>query len=111
MQVATVKDQLRRLDVLLRAIQKDHKNYRSDPYWKGERVANSHPDYADLVTECDKPVNEHAMRKREDDFRALSKAARTQLGEMEQLTQVSPDYLFVDRRSVLLQRNQSCPRV
>lgn len=79
-----MKVSLRKLDALLHKIQMDHNNYRSDPYWKGELVSNSDPEYAGLF-------NEDAMRKREVDFHAVSKDARNQLHVMEQLTQVSPD--------------------
>ena len=95
-----MKDQLRKLDVLLRKIQDDHNKYRSDPFWKREFVSNSDPEYGGLD-------NETAMRKREVNFNTLSKDARKQLGLMEQLTAVSPDNLHYGPR---LSRNNATPR-
>jgi hypothetical protein len=94
-----VKDQLRKLDVLLRKIQNDHNEYRSDPYWKSEFVSNSDPEYGGLD-------NETAMREREANFHTLSKDARKQLGLMEQLTAVSPDNLHYGPR---LSHNDATP--
>lgn len=99
-----MKVSLRKLDVLLHKIQKDHNDYRSDPYWKGEPVSHSDPEYVGLS-------NEDAMRKREVDFHALSKDARKQLGLMEQLTQVSPDCRHLHGRRLAFQRNGPGPPV